>query len=188
VPTTTFFLVRHGESTWNAARLVQGHTDVAHLTERGRLQASDVAAHLKGEGATRVISSDLTRAVETAETISRALDLPLSLDAGLRERHYGSFEGRPIDEVTPQMIDVVDGAIVDPCAHPGGGESHLEFYARTRETLERLAISHPGERIIAVTHGGVIRILRAGAQRPELVGATWAHVANTEVWAIDIAS
>jgi broad specificity phosphatase PhoE len=188
VATTTFFLVRHGESTWNVERLIQGHADDAQLTPRGREQAAGAASTLRAEGAVRVVSSDLARASETAQIISQDLALPLSFDEGLRERHYGDLEGRLADDVGALMNDVIDGVIVDASAHPGGGESLEEFLGRSRQTLERLARAYPGERVIAVTHGGVIRVLRAAQANPTLTGERWHRVKNAEVWTLEVES
>lgn len=186
--TTTFFLVRHGESTWNVERRIQGHADDAHLTPRGREQAADAASALSKEDAVRVVSSDLARASETAQVISQALALPLTFDEGLRERHYGALEGRLADDVAALMNDTIDGAIVDAAMQPGGGESLEEFLRRSRDTLERLARAYPGERVIAVTHGGVIRVLRAAQENPTLTGARWHQVRNAEIWTVEIES
>ena len=186
--TTTFFLVRHGQSTWNVARVIQGHADDAHLTPQGRDQAAAAAAVLAQKGAARVVTSDLARAAQTAQIIADALALPLEVDAGLRERHYGALEGRHADDVAALMDDVIEGVIVDATAHPGGGESLEEFLHRSRDALARLARRYPGERIIAVTHGGVIRVLRAAEETPELVGAHWRTVPNAEVWTTEVES
>lgn len=186
--TTTFLLVRHGESTWNVARLVQGHADDARLTPRGREQAAAAATSLAHEGAEHVVSSDLARASETAQIISQALALPLAYDEGLRERHYGSLEGRPFAEAAPLINDVREGVIVDATLRPGGGESLEELLRRTRGVFESLARRYPGERVIAVTHGGVIRVLRAARENHDLIGGRWSHVDNAEVWALEIES
>lgn len=93
---TTLILVRHGETDWNAARRIQGSTDI-RLNANGRAQARDAAAALRvlvGESAAMLVASDLSRAAETARIIGEELGLgePVSY-AGLRERHYGTAEG-----------------------------------------------------------------------------------------------
>ena len=88
---TILWMVRHGETAWNAEGRVQGQTDVP-LNEAGFAQARAVAAALSGERFSAIYSSDLLRVTQTAEPCAQALALPVRLDARLRERHYGMFE------------------------------------------------------------------------------------------------
>src|SRR3954471_15381320 len=87
------FLARHGETAWNLEQRWQGQTDVT-LNDAGRAQAAALAARLAAHRITRIVASDLSRARETAEIIARGLGIDgVLLDAGLRERGYGIFEG-----------------------------------------------------------------------------------------------
>ncbi|HSN02061.1 MAG TPA: histidine phosphatase family protein [Acidimicrobiales bacterium] len=183
--TTTFLLVRHGETTWNAERRIQGHSDDAGLTERGIEQVRAAAEQLAERGARRIVSSDLTRARETATIIAERLGLSISLDADLRERSYGELEGRSLDELSPDAAGFSHGVIVDVDAAAPGGESIAMVKERVTRTLEHLAREHAGETLIVVTHGGVIRTLRA-AQEPAMVGSKWNRVDNAEVWALSM--
>lgn len=150
-------LVRHGVTAWNKVRRFQGQIDIP-LDDEGRDQAARAGRRLAREPVSAVYSSDLGRARQTAEAIASALALPLRTDTGLRERHYGAFEGRTHDEIR----------VADPEAWarwharepdyvlPGGGESLQTFNGRVRTTLRTLARRHRGERVVAVTHGGVL--------------------------------
>src|SRR5436190_1312043 len=89
---TTLLLVRHGETDWNAAGRLQGHTD-RPLNEYGRRQAKELADRLAGEGADAIYASDLSRAKETAEIVGERLGLTVVIDADLREKNWGSWEG-----------------------------------------------------------------------------------------------
>lgn len=178
---TTFLLVRHGETAWNVEHRIQGHSGDVGLTARGVEQVRAAAERLADSGARRIVSSDLARARESAEVIAKRLGLAVTLDASLRERSYGELEGRPDSFLTRENSGIADGVIVDVDAAPPNGESIKELNERVTAALERLAAQHPGETIIVVTHGGLIRTLRA-AQSPSMLGREWSRVANAEVW------
>jgi probable phosphoglycerate mutase len=141
------WLVRHGETTYNAARRVAGWCDPP-LTENGRRQAVAVGSTLDGTVFDSVWSSDLQRAVETAR-LARHEPLP---DPRLRECNFGSYEGRGFDE-----IDAVDARVfmVFREFDMAGGDSHGSF----RERIEGFVDALPTGRHLLFVHGGVIRIL-----------------------------
>src|ERR1700722_14221815 len=99
-PESPLVLVRHGESTWNELRLVQGQDDRATLTDLGRQQARDVAHELSSRDFDLIVSSDLRRAMETAAIIAGLLDLEVESEPTLRERGFGVAEGGPLDQLT----------------------------------------------------------------------------------------
>src|SRR4029078_6301282 len=88
----TLLLVRHGETDWNAPGRLQGHTD-RPLNDYGRRQARELADRLGDDGIAAIYASDLSRAKETAEIVGARLGLPVVIDADLRERNWGSWEG-----------------------------------------------------------------------------------------------
>jgi 2,3-bisphosphoglycerate-dependent phosphoglycerate mutase len=143
----TLWMVRHGETAWNANRRFQGWTDVG-LTEAGQVQALQLAESLSSRRFDAVWSSDLSRAVETARL---AYGEPVS-DARLRELNFGDLEGAVWDDLTPRMRADLVG--FDTFVAPGG-ESIVEFKSRVIEFLDGLAA---GDHLV-VTHGGVIRML-----------------------------
>lgn len=150
-------LVRHGVTTWNKARRFQGRIDVPLDTE-GHRQARLAARRLSGEPVAAVYASDLARAWQTGEAIARELGLPLRPEPGLRERHYGAFEGRTFDEIRSDLPeDHARWQARDLHFTPGGsGESLAQLHARVLDALLGLASRHPGETVVAVTHGGVL--------------------------------
>lgn len=150
-------LVRHGVTAWNKDRRFQGQIDIP-LDDEGRDQAMRTGRRLAGERVDAVYSSDLSRARETADAIARAIGVERRSEHGLRERHYGAFEGRTHDEIRRDRPQAYARwhAREPGFALPGGGESLSQFHGRVLATLRTLASRHPGERVVAVTHGGVL--------------------------------
>lgn len=184
---TVLRLVRHGESTWNLARRIQGQSPHAGpLTALGRAQVRTTGELLQeaAPGAAIVVSSDLRRARESALIIAAALGLPVRCEPGLRERSFGDLEGRCLDDPFGDgtVGDAVERLWTDPRHRAPGGESVLELHRRVRSTLARLAAAWPGAEIVVVTHGGAIRV--AGAERAEDVG--FRTVANASVTTLRI--
>ena len=156
-PRTEIVLVRHGVTAWNKARRFQGQTDIP-LDEEGHRQARLAGRRLASEPIAAVYASDLARAWQTGEAIAAALGLVVQAEPGLRERHYGAFEGRDFDEIRREMPEAhARWQARDPHLTPGGsGESLLVLHDRVRAALDGLARRHAGERVVAVTHGGVL--------------------------------
>jgi len=147
--TTTFALIRHGQTDWNADLRIQGATDIP-LNDVGRGQATDAVTPLSAFGWDFVVSSTLSRAAETADLI--AADLALTVThriPGLSERDYGPAEG------------LQAGAELEALRFPGGfhgAETESAVAERGIDALTRLAHDNPGARIIVVTHGTLIRL------------------------------
>jgi len=161
------WLVRHGESTWNAAGLAQGHCDQARLTRRGARQAGDVAARLRDRPIGALYASDLRRALATAAPLASVLGLATARDARLRERCLGDLEGSATAAVTSAVSGISADRVVDPDARPPGGESLRDFYRRVAGFAADLAGQRlpglpggPGE-VAVIAHGGTVRMLNA---------------------------
>lgn len=152
------WLIRHGETEWNLLRRVQGMLNIA-LNEQGREQARRLSSHFLATppGAHAIYSSDLDRAHHTAQPTSRQLGLPIRLDAGLRERQYGVFQGLSFVELAERHPDAAEAVRRRmPDYDMQGGESLRQFQQRVVTTLNGLARKHPGERVLVFTHSGVI--------------------------------
>ena len=149
----TFYLVRHGESEANAAHRFSGRTD-SPLTERGRAQAIALVDALQGIAFDRIVATPLSRSLDTALVIARALRMPVAVVADLIEIDVGERTGVPFDEVRgiPQWRD--DGFVAWP-----GGETLEQVLERSLRALRRLATETPGRTILVIGHGGVTRIL-----------------------------
>jgi broad specificity phosphatase PhoE len=179
-PNRTVWVVRHGESDWNAAGMIQGHRDDPTLTLRGRYQARRIARRLSQRPITRIVSSDLQRAIETAGPLSQILGLRIETDVRLRERHLGALEGRPASQLTPSISGVAGEKVVDVSAKPEGGESLTEFFQRVASFMEELHSSEPGE-VALFAHGGSVRLIHAMARGVGVDGLTWPRVDNGAV-------
>lgn len=158
---STLLLVRHGETDWNRDGRWQGHSDT-HLNDVGREQASRLASEL--DGVDVVYSSDLARARETAEILAARLELPVHVDPRLRERSFGSWEGR----TGPEIEATFAGAHARWLAGEGPGaddaEPFADFAARVQAFLAEVVERHPDETVLVVSHGGSIRVIHALAQ------------------------
>jgi probable phosphoglycerate mutase len=173
----SIFLIRHGETVGNAARIVQ-RADMP-LSPRGLLQAERLARRLSGQGITRIVSSDLPRAATTAEHLQRATAAPLSFDPLLQERNFGDLRGTPYAELGFDMFE--------PDYTPPNGESWPVFHARVDQVWARVqALAEAADGHLAVvTHGLVCRSLAARhLLLPDgtLVPARWE---NTSVTIVD---
>ncbi len=148
----TLLLVRHGESTGNAERLIQGWLDVP-LTPLGRRQAAAVAARLASAGASALYSSPLRRARETADAVAAATGLAVvELDA-LREYHFGEAQGLRYADAAARWGRAERGWGVGPVP---GEEGLPAFRARVGAGIVELATRHDTDIAIAVMHGGVL--------------------------------
>jgi probable phosphoglycerate mutase len=172
---TRLVLVRHGETDWNCAGRIQGHTDIA-LNETGRRQAARMALALQGAELDAIVSSDLARARCTAEALAAVTGLPVALDRALRERSFGRFEGHSIAEIQASHPEEARRwQSRDPHYAPPGGESILQFHARVIQAMHGLVARHAGSHLAVVAHGGVLdAIYRAAMQLPPEAPRQWA--------------
>lgn len=175
------FLVRHGESTWNAVGLVQGQADVPQLTPLGIRQARQGARGLAGARVGALYSSDLKRATATARAFSQELGLPVATDVRLRERAFGVAEGTPRVLLRADRSGVEGGLVVDADAAPEGGESIRELYHRAAAfVMDLLDQPAPGD-TVAVCHGGVVRVVTALLDGVGPDSMPWAPIGNGAV-------
>ncbi|ROQ07602.1 putative phosphoglycerate mutase [Curtobacterium sp. PhB172] len=145
--TTLLYLVRHGETDWNAQRRIQGSTDIP-LNDTGRRQAAEAAELLARRQFDAVVASPLSRAAETGAIIADRLGLAAPVTyAGLAERSYGEAEGLTDTEVTAKY----------PHDDIPGRESRSALLARITETLGEIAVRFDGGVVVVATHGAVIR-------------------------------
>jgi broad specificity phosphatase PhoE len=164
-------LLRHGETDWNLSGRAQGHADVP-LNARGHAQAEAVARVLAELGAVRLWSSDLMRAVQTAEHVSTATGLPVEKDPRLREYDVGARSGLTLEEFAEQHPEEYAAWLAGTSDTLVPGEESTE-QVRDRVVpalLECLARLHPGDTGIAVLHGACLKVGLMG-----LLGWPWEH-------------
>lgn len=183
---TRVFLVRHGETEWNASRRIQGQTDVP-LSERGWQQAAAVAAYLSRVPLAAVYSSDLLRALQTAEAIASAHGIAACAEPGLRELHFGEWEG--LDEVDLQARYPEEYRLwrADSLRQrPPGGEGIARLMARVAQVYDRVVAAHAGRCVAIVGHGGSIKALVVHALGAPLEAYTRLRLGNASVSLIEI--
>ena len=184
---TALLLIRHAESSWNAADRWQGHGDPP-LSDRGVAQANALVSELAPEKIDIVVSSDLRRAAETAAILAEARGLRPLLNPRLRELDIGNWAG-----LTRGQIERAAGAVLrrfddgDLDVRPGGGENLREMLQRAQSAVSELVDAHPGRRLAIVTHLGVIRALFgespvfASGSGDGFGNASWRHLAPTRI-------
>lgn len=153
--------VRHGETDWNAERRIQGQLKEVALSANGREQARAIAEDLAATSATLIIASDLDRTMQTAEIISKRLQLPIATEPALRERHFGITQG----ELYSDVADLVHEWWKTADHRVEGGESNRDVYERVSRYLQRLVADPPGRELILVTHGGTMNMALAWLDR-----------------------
>jgi len=148
---------RHGRTEWNLAGRVQGQTDVP-LDAVGREQARSAAARLASLRPTRIVSSDLARARDTAEELGSLTGVTVTTDARFRERGFGVREGLTLTEAWEQFPDHMARWLAGDEAGIPGSESGVTAGERFTSALnEHLATLGPDETLVVVSHGGVTR-------------------------------
>lgn len=156
-----WYLVRHGETEWNRSGRIQGHSDVP-LSEHGKSQMKMLAKRLAGRCFSAVYTSDLSRAIGSAETIAGTSGAVNQVDPDLREFSYGEWEGLTIEEVETKYpgslakrVGLGDNAFAAP-----GGEDTAQVLERVNQFATRAVDRHdPDEDLLIVAHGGSIRAL-----------------------------
>jgi broad specificity phosphatase PhoE len=152
-------LVRHGQTSCNVENIWHGW-DHCELTEEGQSQAGAVASRLTGEPVAEVYSSDSRRALQTAAAIAAPHGLQPILDAGLRERHAGAFEGLSMHEIVSRHPTVWQDRDADLWGWgPPGGEAFQTVLDRGLAVIRRLAERHPRDTIVVVSHMTMVRAL-----------------------------
>lgn len=153
-------LLRHGETELGGG--LRGSLDDA-LTDTGWAQLR--GAVIEAGPWHRLVSSPLQRCARFAEELAGQRDLPLALEPDLQELHFGEWEGRAAAELMVREADALGRFWRDPYTFtPPGGEPLAVFEARVLGALQRLRQRHAGERVLLVTHGGVMRLLLARAR------------------------
>lgn len=183
---TTILLIRHGETAWNAVRRLQGHIDIP-LNEEGERQAVALGRALAAEKVDAVVSSDLQRAMQTAQAVAaHHAGITLQTDAQLRERAYGVFEGmlyQDIQDEYPADFQLWQARDIDAMMPHGErlAESFRQFYERIIAALNDVAVRHPGQTVAVVAHGGVLECAYREARGMQLDSPRDFQVKNASI-------
>ena len=156
---THVLLIRHASNDWVGDRLA-GWTPGVHLNEEGRRQAAALAERLGGWPIAAIYSSPLERAVETAQVVAEAHQLPVLVEEGIGEARYGQWTGKSIKELakTPEWTQVQYNP---SSARFPEGESLGEVQARAVATVERLRAGFPDGTLAIFSHADVIKAVAA---------------------------
>lgn len=152
-------LLRHGDT---GQRSYRGQLDDA-LSELGW---SQLRTAVEGRAWDAIVSSSLQRCVAFARELSQARGVPLRIDARLAEYHFGAWQGVPIERIAEEQGDALARFWADPVKHPPpGAETFDTFRERLCAALDDIAVQAAGQRVLVVTHGGAIRLLRCRAEQ-----------------------
>jgi broad specificity phosphatase PhoE len=149
-------MVRHGETDWNRERRFQGHADTP-LNDAGIAQVRELAERLSGESFSVAYTSPLRRASESAEILAARLGLEVRASEGLKEVDVGSWSGLTVAEVEARFPEGFARWANLRTSGWEDGETYDDLAARVVVGLLDIAVRHPDELVLAVTHGGPIR-------------------------------
>lgn len=156
---TRIYLVRHGTTVLTAEDRFAGATDV-ELSETGREQARRLGVRLAGEEITAIYASPLGRTMETAQIVAGERRMDVQEREGLREISHGRWEQMTRREVEAAFPEEAASWEKDPYTFaPVGGESGLAVTARALPVLMEIVRTHPGEKVLIVSHKATIRLL-----------------------------
>lgn len=180
---TRIYLVRHGQTDWNVEGRWQGHADVP-LNPTGLEQAEKVARQLAGEQLQAIYSSDLQRARQTAEALSKHTGLPVRLDARLREIHQGEWQGLLVTEIEARYGEAFRRRRNDPYnVAPPGGETVEQVRLRVVQAFEDIITWHHGEGVAIVSHGFALAVAQVHYQGLPIQQA-WELIPDNDEWRV----
>ncbi len=175
--------VRHGRTAWNRDKRYQGHTDVP-LDDVGRAQARLVGVGLAPLCFDGAVSSDLSRARETADIVLGMRHLAVALDARWRELAFGAWEGLTWSEIVVAFPELAKPDAGTPFPTPEGGESFSALCSRVGEAVAAVDSAYPdGARVLIATHAGPLHALLhvTLGERAEALAVTFAPGSVTRI-------
>lgn len=167
---TRLLLVRHGETVDNVNQIMQGQTQ-GELTQKGVLQAEELAQQMRDEQIDVFVSSDLKRSIDTCRIIAQSHGLPVVQTPLLRERDWGGFTGRFIPDLKDETW-------------PDDIESITDLRARAKAFLDFISEHYPGKTVLAVGHGIINKAIQAvhlGKEMREIPRMTNAEVREVKL-------
>jgi len=156
---TMIYMVRHGETVLTPMRKFSGVGPLdPKLTEKGLAQAAAVAGAIAKLNPEVLIASPLMRTTQTAAAIAAATGLEINFDEIWYELSFGDWDGLSFEEVKEKFPDEFQGWLNSTSYAPAGGESYDQAEVRVEEALEKVAALYPGQRVVVVTHNGIIKL------------------------------
>ena len=176
------YLIRHGETYWNCEKRLQGQLD-SPLTEEGLRQSRALAGKLSALRFDAVYSSDLERARHTVSIITSLSDhTAIRYDDRIRERHFGDFQGLTWEEISAKYPDEADRELSgNPGNQVPGGESKYQLLARTLAFFDDIVVRHAEQKVMVVSHGGVLNVWTKHVLRLPLETPRRFHLYNTAI-------
>ncbi|NPA51945.1 MAG: histidine phosphatase family protein [Aquificae bacterium] len=150
------FLCRHGQSEYNAKKIIQGHIDT-DLTPQGIVQARLIGERLKTENIEKIFSSDLKRAYKTATIIGDILGLDVEIDKRIREMHFGNWEGKAYEQIYTYNLDHWQKWLKNPVACPLPSQEDIKEFEKRIKSFWEYVNSLQEKNILIVGHGGSIQ-------------------------------
>ncbi|TYL92931.1 histidine phosphatase family protein [Bradyrhizobium rifense] len=184
-PSRSFCGLRHGATDWNRQGLFQGRTDNP-LNEDGLRQAHEAADLLRGAGVSRIVASPLVRAAKTAEIIAEAISVPLTIDEGIIEFDFGSFEGLPVrDLMIKHGVASATGLV---SILPADGENWDAMAERSLRCVAGWLDRYPGDHLLFVCHDAVMQGMAnalTGSYFKNSHGAPFHYVREDAQWRVE---
>ncbi len=160
------YLIRHGQTDWNAERKIQGSTDIV-LNEAGRHQAAALAKGMERRPVAQIFSSPLKRALETAQAIGRTQKVKVQTLEGLKEVNFGVWEGLTLDEIEKTYPKENRQWLKDPTSiTPPKGETREELKKRSAQAVQWI-LDHMEGDVAVVAHGAIMAYLIEYLMRKE---------------------
>jgi probable phosphoglycerate mutase len=179
---TLVYLIRHGETHWNTEKRLQGQLN-SPLTGEGIRQATLLAGRLSSVQFDAVYTSDLERAQQTAKIITSQADtVAMTLDDRIRERHFGCFQGLTWEEITKKFPEEAAKELTgNPMNRIPGGENKQQLLARALSFFKDIALRHPHQKILVVSHGGILNVWTRHVLHIPLDAPRRFHLYNTAI-------
>lgn len=181
------FLVRHGETVWNSERRYIGRTDLP-LSEEGLRQASNLAKRFSAGKVEAIFTSPLKRSVQTAEIVGKEIGLKAVVVPELIEIDFGDWEGLTYEEIKQKFGDLIDRWLFSPSrVEIPSGERWEMVTKRVENFLVKMA-KRPEKTGLAITHGGIIKIIIGLIFNHQRVPFASFIISNSSVSAIGFAA
>lgn len=154
----TLYIVRHGQTDWNISKTIQGQLDIP-LNLTGEKEAHDLRVALNSIHFDAFFSSDLIRAKKTAEILNIDRKLAIETTNALRERLFGTYQGKPMDKTHEKLYELLEKYKDHPHIIESQVESNEHMVSRAITFIREISVAYGGKTVLLVSHGGLMRTL-----------------------------